>query len=94
MDDKRLKRHRDNVRRMKQERRSTIRTLVMAKFETKEQYMQWCEDMVTKIYYANIAMNNEGIKEAVSQIASKLHIPEGECLYDGGEIGSKGINEE
>ena len=64
----------------------------MAKFETEEQYMQWCEDMVTKIYYSNIAMNNAGIKEAVSQIASKLHIPEGEYLYDGGEIGSTGID--
>jgi hypothetical protein len=25
------------------------------------------------------------------EIASKLHIPEGECLYDGGEIGSTGV---
>ena len=60
----------------------------MAKFESQEEYNQWCEDIISKIYYSNIAMNNEGIKEAVMDIASKLHIPEGECLYDGGEIGS------
>ena len=71
--------------------RSTIRTFVMAKFESKEAYNQWCEDIISKIYYSNIAMNNEGIKEAVTEIASKLHIPEGECLSDGAEIGSTGI---
>jgi len=60
----------------------------MAKFESKEEYNQWCEDIISKIYYSNIAMNNEGIKEAVMEIASKLHIPEGECLFDGAEIGS------
>ena len=59
----------------------------MAKFESKEAYDQWCEHIISKIYYSNIAMNNEGIKEAVTEIASKLHISEGECLYDGGEIG-------
>jgi len=58
----------------------------MAKFESKEKYNQWCEDIISKIYYSNITMNNEGIKEAVMEIASKLHIPEGECLYDGGEF--------
>jgi len=63
----------------------------MAKFESKEEYNQWCEDIISKIYYSNIAMNNEGIKEAVMEIASKLHIPEGECLYDGAEIGSTGV---
>lgn len=68
-------------------RRSTIRIFVMAKFESKEKYNQWCEDTISKIYYSNIAMNNEGIKEAVMEIASKLHIPEGECLYDGAETG-------
>jgi hypothetical protein len=67
---------------------STIRTFIMAKFESKEAYDQWCEHIISKIYYSNIAMNNEGIKEAVMEIASKLHISEGECLYDGGEIGS------
>lgn len=66
---------------------STTRTFMMAKFESKEEYNQWCEDIISKIYYSNIAMNNEGIKEAVMEIASKLHIPEGECLYDGDEIG-------
>jgi len=71
---------------------STIRTFIMAKFESKEEYNQWCEDIISKIYYSNIAMNNEGIKEAVMDIASKLHIPEGECLYDGGETGSTGVD--
>ena len=65
----------------------------MAKFESKEEYNQWCEDIISKIYYSNIAMNNEGIKEAVMDIASKLHIPEGECLYDGGETGSTGVDQ-
>jgi hypothetical protein len=62
----------------------------MAKFKTREEYVEWCESIITKIYYSNIAMNNEGIKEAVTNIASTLHISEGECLYDGGEIGSTG----
>ena len=64
---------------------STIRIFVMAKFKSKEKYIEWCEDIITKIYYSNIAMNNEGIKEAVGEIASKLHMSEGEYLYDGGE---------
>ena len=59
-----------------------------AKFKSKEDYNQWCEDIITKIYYSNIAMNNEGIKEAVMEIATKLHIPEGDCLYDGGVMES------
>ena len=57
----------------------------MAKFESKEKYIEWCEDVITKIYYSNIAMNDDGIKEAVKQIASKLHMSEGEYLYDGDE---------
>jgi len=53
----------------------------MAKFKSKEEYNKWCEDIISKIYYSNITINNEGIKEAVMEIASKLHISEGECLY-------------
>tara|TARA_R110000765_G_scaffold155852_3_gene258729 strand:+ start:1934 stop:2107 length:174 start_codon:yes stop_codon:yes gene_type:complete len=53
----------------------------MSKFKTKEDYLDWCEQIITKIYYANIAMNNEGIKETVSEIARKLHLTEGQGLY-------------
>lgn len=54
----------------------------MAKFKSEEEYLQWCEDTITKIYYSNIAMNNDGIVKALQEISSKLHIPEGECLYE------------
>ena len=52
------------------------------KFESKEEYNQWCEDMISKIYYSTIAMNNEGIAKAAMEIASTLHISEGDSLYE------------
>ena len=47
------------------------------KFETHEAYLDWCEDIVTKIYYAQIAMNDESIREAVHEVGMKLWITEG-----------------
>jgi hypothetical protein len=52
----------------------------MAKFQTVNEYHEWCEDMVSKIYYANIAMNNEAIRDVVAKIASVLHVMEGDDL--------------
>ena len=52
----------------------------MTKFKTINEYHAWCEEMVTKIYYANIAMNNQAIQDVVSKIASVLHITEGDQL--------------
>ena len=50
------------------------------KFETLEEYDKWKDGIISKIYYCNIAMNNEGIKEAVVDIAATLHLAEGENL--------------
>lgn len=51
-----------------------------AKFRTINEYHAWCEDMVSKIYYANIAMNDQAIRDIVDKIASVLHITEGNSL--------------
>lgn len=50
------------------------------KFESYKEYTNWMNSIITKIYYCNIAMNNEGIKEAVFEIANTLHLTEGEHL--------------
>lgn len=54
----------------------------MAKFKNIEEYHAWCEDMVTKIYYANIAMNNQAITDVVAKISSVLHVTEGKTLIE------------
>ena len=54
----------------------------MSRFETQMQYIQWLEDVVNKIYHASIKRDDEAILEAVYDISSKIHIPEGECPYD------------
>jgi hypothetical protein len=54
----------------------------MAKFHNREEYMDWCDSIISRIYYANIAMNNEAIKKAISEIASTLHLSEGDHLFD------------
>lgn len=41
--------------------------------DTEAEYLHWCEEMVIKIYYSNIAMRDDLIKEVVAEIASKLH---------------------
>lgn len=51
-----------------------------AKFRTIEEYHEWCDSIITKIYYANITMNTQGIADAVSKIASVLHLSEGQQL--------------
>lgn len=53
-----------------------------AKFRTVEEYHEWCDSIITKIYYANIAMNDQLIADAVSNIASVLHLSEGQHLID------------
>ena len=52
----------------------------MPKFKTLDEYYQWCDAMVTKIYYANIAMNDQAIADVVSKIASVLHVPNHDSL--------------
>lgn len=32
-------------------------------------YAKWCEDMVGRLYYASIAMNNKKIKEILQEIS-------------------------
>lgn len=51
------------------------------RFPSREAYQQWCEDMVTKIYYAQIAMNDTKIRGAVAEIGMKLWLQEGVELY-------------
>lgn len=51
------------------------------RFPSREAYQQWCEDMVTKIYYAQIAMNDAKIREVVAEIGIKLWLQEGVDLY-------------
>jgi hypothetical protein len=53
-----------------------------AKFRTVKEYHGWCDSIITKIYYANIAMNDQLIADAVSKIASVLHLSEGQNLID------------
>jgi len=55
---------------------------VSAKFRTINEYHEWCEDMVSKIYYANIAMNDQAIRDVVAKIASVLHVTEGNHLIE------------
>ena len=52
------------------------------KFKNQEEYLEWCQTCILKIYYANIAMNNKAIKEVVAEIADTLHITEGRRLID------------
>lgn len=52
----------------------------MANFENQEEYEAWCVHMVGSIYYANIAMNNERIKEVVVEIARRMWVTEGDHL--------------
>jgi len=52
-----------------------------SRFASCEEYQRWCENMVVKIYYAQIAMNNESIKKAVAEIGAKLWLPEGLELF-------------
>jgi hypothetical protein len=56
------------------------------KFKTVEEYNKWCEDMITKIYYAQIAMNDEAIREVVHEVGMKLWIPEGCSLIKNGGV--------
>jgi len=47
------------------------------KFGSDQEYYTWCADMVNKIYYAGICMNDERLKGVTSKISSKLHVSEG-----------------
>lgn len=47
------------------------------KFGSDHEYHTWCADIVNKIYYAGICMNNERLKEITSEVSSKLHVSEG-----------------
>ena len=50
------------------------------KFSSYDEYLEWCSEIISRIYYANIGMNNEAIKKCVSEIDSKLHVTEGNSL--------------
>lgn len=50
------------------------------KFNSENEYQLWCQNKINGIYYSNIAMNNEKIKEHVQDIARTLHCSEGEHL--------------
>ena len=52
----------------------------MYKFNSENEYQSWCQNRITAIYYANIAMNNGKIAETVQEIARTLHCSEGESL--------------
>ena len=51
------------------------------RFASHDEYIKWCEAMVTKIYYAQIAMNNQPIREVVEEIGRKLWLQEGVELF-------------
>ena len=51
------------------------------RFPSHEEYIKWCEAMVTKIYYGQIAMNDQSIREVVSEIGLKLWLQEGVELF-------------
>ena len=57
----------------------------MHKFESREEYRDWCEDIVSKIYYGNIAMSNTAIGNAVEEVAHTLHCSEGVELIKTGD---------
>jgi len=50
--------------------------MIHYRFESREEYEKWCENMITRIYYAQIAMNDEIICDVVSEIGIKLWLPE------------------
>ena len=50
------------------------------KFNSEKEYQLWCQNKINGIYYSNIAMNNEKIKEHVQDIARTLHCSEGQRL--------------
>ncbi len=52
----------------------------MGNFENLEQWHKFCEDKVMRIYYANIACNNDAIRDEVQDIAGRLHVAEGDNL--------------
>jgi hypothetical protein len=54
----------------------------MAKFESREEYNEWCNDIVINIYYANIVGNTARIAELVNSIGRMMHVIEGGRLYN------------
>ena len=53
----------------------------MSKFETRDQYLEWCKTVIETIHICAIAQDTEGIKQTIDSIKSKLHCNEGEELY-------------
>ena len=52
------------------------------KFDTRLEYLEWCQDMVERINVSRIAMNDAGIRKVIDDIGSKLHCSEGEEMYE------------
>jgi hypothetical protein len=47
------------------------------KFESAHEYHMWCADVVNKIYYAGLCMNNERLKEITSEVLRSCTLSEG-----------------
>jgi hypothetical protein len=47
-------------------------------------HMEWkvFHDWITRIYYANICMDNDKVADVVKEIASALHVSEGDKYED------------
>lgn len=50
--------------------------------ETRYKELLLLERFVGRIYYANIACNNEAIKEVIKDISSLYHVSEGDDYYE------------
>ena len=51
------------------------------KFESKEEYMMWCQSIVLRLNYASIAMNTFLVKETLKEINNIMWCSEQETLY-------------
>jgi len=54
---------------------------VEKKFKNRKAYLEWCSDIVTRIYIAGIAMKDESIREALEEIMSTKHTLNHQDLY-------------
>lgn len=48
--------------------------------DTKEEHLRKCQDWVARIYYANIAMNNDEIRKVVDEISRYYYVTEGQRI--------------
>ena len=55
--------------------------MIDTKFQTREDYLNWCSIIVKRINMGRIAMNDSAVQDALDEIDSKLHLAEGQELY-------------